>query len=45
MSGNFELGRTGARDRPFAVESGDGGRSTLGSENQHYSTSGCYEVQ
>jgi hypothetical protein len=30
MSGNFEIGRTGARDRPFAVVSGDRGRSTLG---------------
>jgi hypothetical protein len=27
MSGNFEIGRTGACDRPFAVVSGDGGRS------------------
>ncbi|MEG4532543.1 hypothetical protein [Microcoleus sp. D2_18a_D3] len=30
MSGNFEIGRRGACDRPFAVVSGDGGRSTLG---------------
>ncbi|MEG4634404.1 hypothetical protein QUB56_33435 [Microcoleus sp. AR_TQ3_B6] len=30
MSGNFEIGRTGACDRPFAVVSGDGGRSALG---------------
>ncbi|MEG4391097.1 hypothetical protein [Microcoleus sp. BROC3] len=30
MSGNFEIGKTGACDRPFAVVSGDGGRSALG---------------
>ncbi|WP_333147624.1 hypothetical protein [Microcoleus sp. B13-B6] len=27
MSGNFEIGRRGACDRPFAVVSGNGGRS------------------
>jgi len=30
MSGNFEIGRTGACDRPFAVVSGDGGLTALG---------------
>ena len=35
MSGNFEIGRTGACDRPFAVVSGDGALTALGGENQH----------
>jgi hypothetical protein len=30
MSGNFEMGRTGACDRPFAVVSGDRGQLALG---------------
>ncbi|MEG4498907.1 hypothetical protein QUB05_17390 [Microcoleus sp. F10-C6] len=30
MSGNFEIGKTGACDRPFAVVSSDRGRSALG---------------
>ncbi|MEG3991358.1 hypothetical protein QUA13_30295 [Microcoleus sp. S28C3] len=32
MSGNFEMGRTGACDRPFAVVSGDRGLEAVGEE-------------